>query len=278
MNALKRICAECAQREFLRPATQKLYATAAQVLLVLEGHAFIQRHTQPIMNALHSPLSNASPRPGSAASKSSDISIVNLAARQRMLSQRMILQIVLAAQGDSNKLEAAKKTLDLFSKSQLQLLDTPKHLAPQDATKIVDVYHGKLKIGSLINDFIALVHSTLSLIEAEDAKASKHVAQLIGYTDQVLDALNIATTSFDNIQKSSSAAIAKELTGIVGDIQSVAKEAKIVSFNAQVMAARAGVHGREFAVVANVLSGITGEIDQLTRKAAELADTRKLSI
>ena len=64
----------------------------------------------------------------------------------------------------------------------------------------------------------------------------------------------------------------KELAGIVGDIQSVAKEAKVVSFNAQVMAARAGQHGREFAVVANVLSDITSEIDRLTRKAAVLAE------
>ncbi|WP_382328537.1 hypothetical protein ACFJGX_13125 [Hydrogenophaga sp. UC242_50] len=45
-----------------------------------------------------------------------------------------------------------------------------------------------------------------------------------------------------------------------------------MSFNAQVVAARAGQHGREFAVVANVLSDITGEIDGLTRKAAILAE------
>jgi hypothetical protein len=46
----------------------------------------------------------------------------------------------------------------------------------------------------------------------------------------------------------------------------------VVSFNAQVMAARAGQHGREFAVVANVLSDITTEIDRLTRNAAVLAE------
>jgi hypothetical protein len=51
----------------------------------------------------------------------------------------------------------------------------------------------------------------------------------------------------------------------------------VVSFNAQIMAARAGQHGREFAVVANVLSDITGEIDGLTRKAAVLADRNKLA-
>lgn len=63
----------------------------------------------------------------------------------------------------------------------------------------------------------------------------------------------------------------------VGDIRSVAKEAKGLSFNAQIMAARAGQHGREFAMVANVLSDITGEIDGLTRQAAVLADRNKLA-
>jgi hypothetical protein len=36
------------------------------------------------------------------------------------------------------------------------------------------------------------------------------------------------------------------------------------------MAARAGQHGREFAVVANVLSGIIVEIDGMSRKAIDL--------
>lgn len=37
------------------------------------------------------------------------------------------------------------------------------------------------------------------------------------------------------------------------------------------MAARAGTHGREFAVVANVLSGITDEINGLSLQAVALA-------
>ena len=47
-----------------------------------------------------------------------------------------------------------------------------------------------------------------------------------------------------------------------------------MSFNAQVIAARAGQQGREFAVVANVLSGISTEIDGLTQKAIHLADRK----
>ena len=47
------------------------------------------------------------------------------------------------------------------------------------------------------------------------------------------------------------------------DINKIAKEARIVSFNALIMAARAGDAGREFAVVAGALTTITEEIDRL---------------
>jgi len=99
--------------------------------------------------------------------------------------------------------------------------------------------------------------------------------KLVSRTDPVLEALNTATTTFDNITKGKTSLLMKELTGIVSDIQTVAREAKVVSFNAQVMAARAGQHGREFAVVANVLSGITADIDGMSRKAIDLVARNK---
>ena len=104
---------------------------------------------------------------------------------------------------------------------------------------------------------------------ADDIVPSRKVK--VETTDGVLDALNTATTAFDQVSKAQSETLMKELAGIVASIQTVAREAKVVSFNAQVMAARAGQHGREFAVVANVLSGITNEIDGLSLQAVSLA-------
>jgi methyl-accepting chemotaxis protein len=220
--------------------------------------------------------------PASSAKAPSDranasISLVNLAARQRMLSQRMILLTLLAAKGDLNKRDEARRTLQIFSESQAQLLATPRHLAPADAARIREVYEGRLKIGMVVAEFVQIMTSALEQIDRADPNVSHTIIQLIGYTDRILEGLNTATTVFDEIFKAKSEAMLKELAGIVGDIQSVAKEAKVVSFNAQIMAARAGQHGREFAVVANVLTDITGEIDLLTRKAVVLASQNKLA-
>ena len=215
----------------------------------------------------------ALPRSISAASqpREGDISLVNMAARQRMLSQRMILQTVLAAQGHAGQLAAARKSLELFTTSQQHLRETGRALPAEQAQVILRAYEGPNGAGQTIDTFIAQLRTTQDQIERQDPRVSETLASLVDSTDQVLDALNRATTAFDQVTAAQSQAMMRELTGIVASIQTVAREAKVVSFNAQVMAARAGQHGREFAVVANVLSGITAEIDGLSLKAVSLA-------
>jgi methyl-accepting chemotaxis protein len=53
----------------------------------------------------------------------------------------------------------------------------------------------------------------------------------------------------------------------MSEIESIAKQARIVLFNAQVVAARASTSGREFSVVTTELSHITAKIDELAREA-----------
>ena len=201
-----------------------------------------------------------------------NLSLVNIAARQRMLSQRMILHTVMAARGEAVWLYAAQGSLRVFTESHQYLMATIAQFDPASARKITDTYEGPKGVGTVVNHFMQLMRRTLDQIELANPGAEAGAVELVGHADRILAALNTATTAFDEVSKAHSSALKKELSGIVDDIQSVAREAKVVSFNAQVIAARAGVQGREFAVVANVLSDITGEIDRLTRKAAVLAD------
>lgn len=219
-------------------------------------------------------LAATHPAPGThkaGAGQGEEMSIVNIAARQRMLSQRMVLQTVLAARGSTLHLQAARASLALFSASQARLLDTPRHLDDAGASLIRSTYDGPGGVGSTIGAFARQVGVALDLAERQSPRTEEALALLVDGTDAVLDALNRATTAFDQLARTQSDAMMKELAGIVASIQTVAREAKVVSFNAQVMAARAGTHGREFAVVANVLSGITNEIDGLSLQAVALA-------
>lgn len=196
-----------------------------------------------------------------------DISLVNLAARQRMLSQRLALQILLAAQGRDGMEQAAQATLRLFADSQAQLLSTVGRLPAVDAAALQAVYQGPGGVQRLIASFITHAKDAL----APGPLRARALAWLVDHIDEVLTALNTATTAFDQISTRKEASLMKELRGIVGDIQSVAREAKVVSFNAQVIAARAGSVGREFAVVASTLSTISTEVDTLARKGMALA-------
>ncbi|BEP96036.1 hypothetical protein GmRootA79_44200 [Acidovorax sp. A79] len=211
------------------------------------------------------------PMPSPPAARDAEMSLVNLAARQRMLSQRMVLQTVLAAGGSDLHLKAARGTLALFTASQARLVDTPRHFNAPDADRIRKVYGQPGGVGTVIDAFAQQVATALDLTERHSPRVEEVLARLVETTDGVLEALNTATTVFDQVGKAQSETLMKELAGIVESIQTVAREAKVVSFNAQVMAARAGQHGREFAVVANVLSGITHEIDGLSLQAVSLA-------
>ena len=131
-------------------------------------------------------------------------------------------------------------------------------------------YHGPQGVGATIDAFAQQVGTALDLAERQSPRVEDALARLVETTDGVLDALNTATKAFDQVSKAQSETLMKELAGIVASIQTVAREAKVVSFNAQVLAARAGDQGRGFAVVANVLAGITQNIDLQSRKAMEL--------
>ncbi|MBA4113933.1 MAG: chemotaxis protein [Verminephrobacter sp.] len=219
----------------------------------------------------HPGIPGPSVRPTKAPAPGDHMSIVNIAARQRMLSQRMVLQTVLAARGSLLHLQAARASLALFNASQARLLDTPRHLDEAGARLIRHTYEGPDGVGSTIDAFARQVGTALDLAERQSPRTEEALALLVEGTDAVLEALNRATTAFDQQARTQSEAMMRELAGIVASIQTVAREAKVVSFNAQVMAARAGAHGREFAVVANVLSGITNEIDGLSLQAVALA-------
>lgn len=208
----------------------------------------------------------ARPRTGGAPG----MSLINLAARQRMLSQRMVLQTLLAAQEKPGALASAQATFQLFCDSHQLLVQATKDMEPASAQLLRDTYHGPRGVGAVISAFMDRMRTTLTHIGAKHPHLQAALDHLVACTDPVLEALNTATTTFDAIARGKEEQLMKELTGIVNDIQTVAREAKVVSFNAQVIAARAGEHGRGFAVVANVLAGIATDIDRQSKVAMDL--------
>lgn len=233
-------------------------------------------HTSPSAGTPSLPTRSAAPaRP---VGGKPSMSLLNLAARQRMLSQRMVLQTMLAAQDKPGALTSAQASFQLFCDSHQQLAQAHQGMDAAPAAQLREIYQSPRGVGAVISAFMDRMRTTLAHIGAGHPHVQSALDHLVACTDPVLDALNTATTTFDAIARTKEETLMKELTSIVNDIQTVAREAKVVSFNAQVIAARAGEHGRGFAVVANVLSNIATDIDRQSKVAMDLTARNRASL
>jgi hypothetical protein len=195
--------------------------------------------------------------------------LINLSGRRRFTSQRIVLYSVLAAQGDKDASQTAREALTLFRDAHTALLGNANGLPGVFCTDLENAYFGSLRGDTIIRSFIDLAERTLTAIETHSRQAPALLEELTRSATPTLTVLNQITTIYEEQSKQYAQQARKHLKGIMTDIETIAKEARMVSFNAQIVAARAGTAGREFAVVAGVLSGITGQIDGLVRAAMD---------
>lgn len=154
-----------------------------------------------------------------------ELSIVNLAARQRMLSQRLILLVILAARGDALKLGEARSTLELFTRSQHTLLSSPAQFAPQDAARVREIYHGHEGVAATIEEFVLLMYTALVQIDRHDNTARSTIQQLIDMTDNILRALDRATQVFDDIHHAQTTSTRDALSTLAGELTALVQTA-----------------------------------------------------
>lgn len=193
--------------------------------------------------------------------------LINLSGRRRFTSQRVILYAVLASLERDGAIDAAREALNLFSGAHTALVEGSGELPGVFCEELRLAYFGPLQGDKNIRDFILLAERTLTAITTGSRQTSVLLDELVGSATPLLAVLNRLTAIYEEESKRHAIVLKKQLHGIMSDIKTIAKQARMVSFNAQIVAARAGDAGREFSVVANVLTGITGEIDELVHEA-----------
>jgi hypothetical protein len=193
--------------------------------------------------------------------------LINLAGRQRMLSQRIVLQALLAARGQPGAASTAREALALLTVSHAGLVHGSPQLPGAHFPAIREAYFGALQGDARIREFIALTERTLAAIEDRLRGAEALQQQLVASSGPMLDLLNRLTQIYEAEAARHAVVQHQRQQALMADIQTIAKQARIVAFNAQVSAARAGAVGREFAVVADTLTRITGEIESLVSAA-----------
>jgi methyl-accepting chemotaxis protein len=193
--------------------------------------------------------------------------LINLSGRRRFTSQRLVLYAVLASLGHEAAVDTACEALRQFSDAHTALVEGSDELPGVFCEELEQAYFGTGQGERQIREFIALAERTLAALRAASSQAPVLLDQLVRSATPMLAVLNSVTQVYEELSKRHARQVKKQLHGIMTDIESIAKQARMVSFNAQIVAARAGMAGREFSVVAGELSNITGEIDVLVHQA-----------
>lgn len=193
--------------------------------------------------------------------------LINLSGRRRFTSQRVVLYAVLASMGHDGAAATARETLAQFRDAHLTLVEGKGGLPGVFCAQLRDAYFGVLQGDRVIRDFIGLAEATLDAIVGEGRGAPGLLDELVRSGTALLSVLNGLTLVYEEQSKRHAQLQKRQLQVMMGDIKTIAKQARMVAFNAQIVAARAGQAGKEFSVVASSMTLITGEIDDLVHEA-----------
>jgi hypothetical protein len=193
--------------------------------------------------------------------------LINMAGRQRMLSQRLVLHAVLAVQGQTQSAQMALDTLALMSRSHQQLVKGGDGLPGLFSPALHALYFAPRHADADINRFMALAQTVLQGLRHPTPAHQEALSQLIEMSTPLLGLLNELTQAYEVEAREQAKRERQQRHKLIEEIKDIAREAKIVAFNALVAANRAGPQGKEFAVVAGRMSTITEEVDRLARQA-----------
>ncbi len=193
--------------------------------------------------------------------------LINLSGRRRFASQRVVLYAVLASMGHEGAVATARETLALFRDAHLTLIEGRGGLPGVFCPQLRDAYFGTLQGDTIIRDFIGLAEATLAAISGNAVGAPGLLDQLVRSATPLLSTLNGLTLVYEEQSKRHALAQKRQLQDMMGEIKTIARQARLVAFNAQIVAARAGQGGKEFAAVASTMTAVTSEIDELVRQA-----------
>ena len=193
--------------------------------------------------------------------------LINLSGRRRFTSQRVVLYAVLASMGHEGAIETARQTLAQFRDAHLALVEGKGGLPGVFCGQLQDAYFGILQGDRVIRDFIDLGERTLAAITGDQRGAPVLLDELVRSATPLLSVLNGLTLVYEEQSTRHAQAQRRRMQEMMGDIKTIARQARMVAFNAQIVAARAGEAGKEFAVVAGTMTNITAEIDDLVHAA-----------
>ncbi|MGO4812790.1 methyl-accepting chemotaxis protein [Cupriavidus sp. 2MCAB6] len=201
--------------------------------------------------------------------------LINLSGRQRMLSQRIVLQILLASRGDTAALDIARKCLSMFESAHSDLVTGNERFPGAFSGALQQLYFGSPRADARIREFIAQVRTAIDAPLADTSRRAPSLDVLVAQATPMLELLQTVTQAYQEEMHRCEVAVRKRHTDLVERLSGISLQVNIVAMNARISAARAGEYGREFAVITLVLADIIKEMDQLIRHVVGPSDASK---
>lgn len=171
--------------------------------------------------------------------------LINLSGRRRFTSQRIVLYALLASQGQEGSAATAQEALSLFRGAHKSLLSDADGLPGVFCPELREAYFGKMDGDKQIVAFADLGERTLKAIAQASSQAPELLAELVRITTPTLAILNAITGIYEEQAKLNARQVRKQLRGVITDIETINRQARMVAFNARIVAARARGPGRQ---------------------------------
>ncbi|MFA9217988.1 MAG: type IV pili methyl-accepting chemotaxis transducer N-terminal domain-containing protein, partial [Sphingomonadaceae bacterium] len=155
--------------------------------------------------------------------------LINLAGRRRFTSQRLVLYALLASQGQEGAAAIAREALNLFCAAHKALMEGGDGLPGIFCDELQQAYYGSAQGAPQIQRFITQAERTLETVASNPARAAAPLAELVALTTPTLAVLNQITGIYENQSKLHARLMKKQLVGVITDIETIARQAKMVA-------------------------------------------------
>ncbi|MEZ4744174.1 MAG: type IV pili methyl-accepting chemotaxis transducer N-terminal domain-containing protein [Bdellovibrionota bacterium] len=204
--------------------------------------------------------------------------LINISGRQRMLCQRIAFLILDSVfSNDSSLLEELDKAIVLFSDTHKLLVEgsEEKKLPGLFSELLKQIFLGSKKdANNLVLRFIEQAQEICDDLKiGKEVEKSRLLVLLENSRKPMLSLLNDITNAyqqeselFAERQRQEVEKKRDQVKSMLKNIQLVAREAKIISFNTHVIASRLGPSGREVNAVGKAMETLNSEINNTVAK------------